>query len=890
MPAQLFVEVQALTFPQQVLAARERLAERLAQIERYHRRITRGSVVCAQIADVRDEIVLDLFDAALEDSGDPGQEIRRHVALVPHGGYGRRDVSPASDLDLMLLCDRSVAGRMGKVAQRLWRDRCDVGLVVGHSVRSVDEACRLAADDAETLTSLIEARFLAGSVSLFCRFWQRFCRLVRRSAGRLVTAIERARFEERMRFGETAYLLEPHVKRSHGGLRDIQMVRWLGMIGFGTPEPEELVSLGAITAQECTALNQAADFLLRVRNEMHFHAGRCQDVLSRWEQLRLAELFQYQASSGMLPVEHFMRHYFRHTKEVGRIANRLQQQVVRPSRWARLATRWFGRRIGRGFVVGRWGLAATEQARKRVQQGLAGAMELVDLASAHGTPIAAETWDLVQRRSERLPEQPDPESCRRFLAVLGRPALLGELLAQLHDTGLLECFIPAFRHAHGLLQFNQYHKYTVDEHCLRAVEKATELADDPGPLGQAYRNLPRKHVLHLALLVHDLGKGYPEDHSRVGRRIAVETAERLGLDEHDTRDLKFLVRKHLLMNHLAFRREIAEEQTPVQLAVEVASPELLGMLYALTAADLAAVGPGIWNSWKAELLTDLYQRTMQHLTDEADVPGWDQYAEQRRQKVCMWLGDKQHDRWFARQVEQLPATYLHSTPPVQIAADLRLLHRLAPGNAEARGEYRPETKTVEFTVATNEAVVPGIFHRLTGALTSYGLEILSAQINTLAEGFVVDRFQVMDPDYSGPPPKARIEAVCRSLVASLKQPAGTRMSFRRTWQSDHRHPTSPEAHSRVEIHNSVSAQYTVIDVFAVDRPGLLYSVTRTLYELGLSVARAKIGTYLDQVVDVFYVTDNQGRKIEQAEQIDQIRNRLLQAIHSETDSPDSLAR
>jgi len=850
-----------LSLPQYVLAARDRLAAGLAEIERHHRRSSRGTIISAQIADLRDEVVLELLDAALQAIGtQQARELRHHVALVPHGGYGRRDVSPGSDVDLMLLCSKQAAGRIGEVAQCFWRDLYDAGLVVGHSVRTAEEACRLAADDAQTFTSLIEARFLAGSVSLFCRFWRRLVRLAHRAASKLVLAIAQARFEERMRFGETAYLLEPHVKRSHGGLRDIQMVRWLGMIGFGTPEPAELAARGAITRKELSALNEATDFLLRVRNELHFHAGRAQDVLSRWEQLRLAELFGYKATGGLLPAEQFMRDYFRHARQVGRIAERLQRQLAPESRWPNWTTRRFGRRVGDGFVIGHTGLAAVGPKQLTVGRSIRQLMELIDLASAHNQPIAPQTWQTIQQQCEYLAEEPDEQSCRKLLAVLGRPARLGELLFLLHDVGLLERFVPALRHAHGLLQFNQYHKYTVDEHCLRAVEKATELAADSGPLGQTYRSLPRKHVLH-------------------------QTAARLYLDDEDTRDLKFLVRKHLLMNHLAFRREIAEEQTPVQLAVEVASPELLGMLYVFTAADLAAVGPGTWNSWKAELLTDLYQRTMQHLTDEADVPGWHQYAEQRRHEVLLWLGDRKDDPWFIRQVQQLPATYLHSTSPSQIAADLRLLRRLSPGQVEARGVFRPETNTVEYTVATNEAVVPGIFHRLTGAITSHGLEILSAQINTLADGFVVDRFFAFDPDYPGAPPEERIRAVCRSLVRSVQQPEQQRLSFRRTWQSDHRPPTSPEARSRVEVYNGVSPHYTVIDVFAVDRPGLLYEVARTLYDLGLSVARAKIGTFLDQVVDVFYVTDNAGQKIEQPERIEQIRTELLRAIGPGSSSP-----
>jgi len=472
-----------------------------------------------------------------------------------------------------------------------------------------------------------------------------------------------------------------------------------------------------------------------------------------------------------------------------------------------------------------------------------------------------------------------PEACRRFRSLLRHPARLGELLRRLHEVRLLENLIPPFAHARGLFEFNQYHKYTVDEHCFQAVEEAGEFQFDSGPLGRVYRQLARKHVLHLALLIHDLGKGHPEDHCEVGLRIAQQTADRLQLDARETDDLVFLVHKHLLMNHLAFRRDTGDEQLIVRFAVEAGSPELLRMLYVLTAADLAAVGPGTWNNWKAEIVTDLYRRAMQHLVGQSPAVNPDEYLDERRQSVLDALGPDRNQAWLARQVDELPAAYLGSTEPDEVAAHLRLLRKLAADEVNAKGSYQPETETVQFSIATREQLTPGIFHKLCGALTGQGLEILSAEIHTLADGLVLDRFQVHDPDYAGEPPPERLAEIERALVASLRTPAGTIPSFRRTWHvGGHRRPTVPTAQNRVQTDNSTSQTHTIFDIFAVDRPGLLYAITRTLFESGLSVSRAKIATYLDQVVDVFYVIDLAGAKLEDESRLAGIRRRLLEVI------------
>ena len=432
-------------------------------------------------------------------------------------------------------------------------------------------------------------------------------------------------------------------------------------------------------------------------------------------------------------------------------------------------------------------MLATRHGLQLLHGDLAAIMRLVDLANLYDKPIAASTSEAIRREALRLPEAPPtPEACRHFLSLLRHPARLGPLLRKLHDAGLLERFIPEFRHARGLLQFNQYHKYTVDEHCLRAVEFATELWSDPGPLGRVYRPLTQKHLLHLALLIHDLGKGYLEDHRELGAKIAADAARRLGLPAHEAEALRFLVHKHMLMNHLAFRRDTADEQLAVQFAVQVGSPELLQMLYVLTAADLGAVGPGVWDGWKTEVVTDLYHRTMQHLAGESPETTIDDLLEQRRAAVRTWLGAAEGRR-LVRPTPRRPAGGLfprHAAPAGRrrpaAAPRPRCRSGQRPrsrghGGVSVAAQYQPETDTVQFTIATSEQVTPGIFHKLTGALSSHGLEIRTAQIHTLPDGLVLDRFLVHDPDYAGEPRPERLEHVKQSLSpVALTLPAGSR--------------------------------------------------------------------------------------------------------------------
>jgi [protein-PII] uridylyltransferase len=859
------------------LAAKEWLASERADIQKQHEAGSPGIQVCTRLTEMLDRVVLDLYAAAMADLPNVSESVADdEIALVAHGGYGRRDVAPYSDVDLMILYTPRSALRVAPLARRLLHDLYDVGFSLGQSVRTVGQACKLGLKDASVFTSLVESRILTGSEALFEKFRRRFEQATRRRWRRLVGCIERSREIERLQFGETVYLLEPNVKRSPGALRDMQLLRWVGFARYGQNTPEGLQLIGELSKEDQAALLRGWEFLLRIRNELHFHARKSHDVLDRGEQVRLAERFGYAGSQGLLPVEEFMREYFINTNAASQIVSRFLEGA-RP--WIKLRE-WlsplFSHQVEGDFRVGPTTIWATRSGLEKMQGDLSQILRLADLANLYNKRIDHATWSVVHRTAPYLPNVVTEESSARFLSILAEPARLGELLRSLHELGVLERLIPAFTHARSLLQFNEYHKFTVDEHCLRAVEAVTSFETAKTPWGEVYRSLKQKRTLHLALLIHDLGKGFPEDHSEVGLRIAEETAQRLGLPPRETETLKFLVHKHLVMSHLAFRRDTSDDQLIVRFAVDVGSPEVLSMLFVLTCADFAAVGPGVLNTWKGEVLSDLYLRTLNHLS--GDSPSL--VADDCRASVIALLEREPEANWYGAQTAALHSAYLMSTPPEQIADELRRLRLLGRGDVDVWHKYQPQTDTIEYTIGTYEDIAPGIFHKLTGGLTSAGLQILSADINTLADGLVLDRFRVHDPDFAGQPPPERMNDIDRRLRESLTTEHPP--AFRRLWRSGSRRAAEvlPVFPTQVRLDNSTSERFTIVDVFASDRMGLLHTITRTLFELGLSVSLAKIGTYLDQVVDVFYVTDQGGCRIQDEERLDRIRRTLVEAIEA----------
>ncbi|RIK82749.1 MAG: [protein-PII] uridylyltransferase [Planctomycetota bacterium] len=864
-----------------VRAAREELSAGRRRIQQMHDRGLEGLQTCGRLTSLVDGVVSRLFDAAAADAGSiaGADDLRTRVALVALGSYGRRHWAPYSDVDLMLLREDADAGDLAPLVRRFTNAMFDAGLQLGSSLRTPEEAVQLARGDGVVCSSLVDNRLIAGSQTLHEHFRGQFERMLRRRARQVCRTFLDARTGERNQYGASLYLLEPHVKRSRGGLRDLHLLRWIALAEFGVSDPDLLFQKGVLSKFDHHRLAAAQSFLLRLRNEMHFHAASAKDMLDRAEQLRIAALWGYRGGGGMLPVERFMRDYFRHTNHIWQLVRRREAALDAPSTVTRMVLDpVLGRRIERDYRVGVRQISATPAGLSKLAGNLGEVLRIVELCLTEKKPLDTATTSALILAAPECGEEISPAVAERFLELLRSPKLAGPSLRLLHELGYLERIIPPMKHARCLLQFNQYHKYTVDEHSLQAVERAAEFAARTDALGDVYRDVAEKSRLHLALLLHDLGKGYEEDHSDVGRRIAEQTATRLYLDASSAADVTFLVHQHLNMSHLAFRRDTGDRDLVGRFAEAVATPERLRMLLVLSCADLAAVGPGVLTNWKVEVLVELYRKALAVLERQ---PASQVHLHRRRADVRELLSEpERQDEWFARQIDALPDAFVAARPEERIVDTLRRLRKLPSRGAAAWGQYNAEAKTVDFTAGVDQGRGRGAFSSMAGALSSHGLQILAADAQVMSDELLLLRYVVLDPDSENEPEASRLDAVARDMVAAVD--ATTPPRFRRVWGQEH-----TEASLRltglpndVRIDNRASAQATVIEVFTFDRTGLLYALARKIHDLELTIWHAKIGTYIDQVVDVFYVTNRGGGKVEDEDRLAHIRREMLAVIDS----------
>ena len=844
-----------------------------------------ADAVMAQ-TDLVDALIIGRYRNAARQGGDAMMTAAfQHCCLVAIGGYGRRELSPYSDIDLMVLF-RPDAGKIvpefvRQVLHPLW----DVGFQVGHSVRTIPDCISLGLNDATVRTSMMEARFLTGNAQLFQEFHSSYFRKVATVA--VDKYLEQKLVERRReyeKFGETVYLLEPNVKKSQGGLRDLHLLQWAGIARYQAPTIRELSDRGILSRQDYVVVSEAREFLLRVRALLHVHAGMAQEILSFDEQVWLAARFGFEDRPHLLAVEQFMQQYYRHTMGLHDVAARFVQRCKSRSLWTRL-TGWLpAARLEKYFVLTVELLTVPDELRPQVIESPALLMRLFDLARSKRVAIEPALVEEIHRHMEGLTDEGfrTAEVSRTFMNILAGPGTAATLEA-MHRAHLLEKLIPVCSSVRGLMQFNQYHKYTVDEHSLLAVAKVESFAQDPGMLGEVYREVKRKDLLHLAVFLHDMGKGQEEDHSEVGRRIAEEMASRLGLDDADRRTVSFLVHRHLLMAHTAFRRDPNDEKVVLPFAREVGTPEVLRKLLVLTAADIAAVGPGVLTKWKESLLIELYVRTIQEVSGEreaADAPERLKsiVSDVMQQPALSGQADISPP-WVEAQLKQFPLRYAYGTSPRRIAAHLLTIRRLTSGEVLVDSEFNEMLGTCEYAVVTFNDVIPGIFSKIAGVMAANGLQILDAQILTRLDGVVVDTFQVTDPDYKGAPPRDRLESIGAMIRSVLQGKEAVDEVVRRGTRLSASRSIGPARQAtEVRIDNETSERYTIVDVFADDRQGLLYVITNAIFRQGLSVHAARISTRLDQVADVFYVTDVQGRKIEQTEQIERVRQGVWKEI------------
>ena len=864
-----------------VLHCRELLEQGRLKAQQSHLSGTPAMQVSTLLADVYDDVVLAVWDAAVAEHTDNQHLVG--LSLVAHGGFGRRDLAPYSDADLMILTTRSSETLANKVAGNLTRDLADVGITPGLSIRLPDEACRMSWADPVIYSSLAESRLLAGSLQLYSKYFYQFSRGANRRSKRLMRDVVNARVEERRKWGETVYLLRPNVKRSRGALRDIQLIRWLGFARSGETDLERLVKLGIMPEEDYRSIRAAYAFLLRLRNELHFREKKNQDVLDRAMQIEIAESWGYQGEDGKLPVEQFMQDYFAHTRNVRYSSKFFVDDAITRPLLARFIEWIRSKKIDDSIYMGPKHVWIRKDRLENFSFSLSDVLRLMGLANKHGRRISHPTWQAIRlAMQEREISDPDRQTIDEFLNLLSSSGRLAPLPRRLHELKILEQLIPEFQRMRGLLQFNAYHQYTVDAHSFRAVEAATDLTDHAGGMGRRYGRIADKRILHLALLIHDIGKGYEEDHCIVGARIAKLTARRLCLAKEDAETLEWLVLKHLAVNVIAFRHDLTDPEIVLRFASEVGSIRRLELLVVHTYADLVAVGPGVATDWKINLIDDLYRRTRRYF-DSGALPGSpdDPELEGGRKSVLAELQNRSAPQDSFVLLNHLPLSLLDRCDPASLADEIEMFHQVNTGETKTicTASYDQDVQAMRFTVIRRElSHNVGTFARVTGALSTCGLSILRARIETVGD-VAWDYFWAVDSGKAdGEISGEETEKICQRVRQLLASPDKPLPRYRKTWamQGDCEPESVNLLPTKVVIDNDTVDRYTILSYFAYDTVGLLYRIAATLSENDVVLHFAKIDTHLDQVADVFYLTDSDGSKLVDEQRKTDIRDALLQ--------------
>jgi len=823
-----------------------------------HRLGLGGVEIATGRSDQVDLVVTRVCQLAAEDADRVARRELSQCAVVALGGYGRRELAPFSDVDLLVLHPGKVSDGVRHFVERALQLLWDVGLNVGHALRSPRESVTLARTDLHARTTLTEARLVTGSSTLFATL----VREVESGLGDSRTtrdffALMRAELEERhARWGHAVGLQEPNVKEGVGGLRDLHAVVWLGHALYGSRGLHGLHREGWLQESDYLVARRAHDFLFRVRNEAHFTTGRRADLLTLDLQPELAKSLGYGARGGLLASELFMRDYYRRAAQLHHLVTRFLLHHVpapRPSRT----------RVRQGFEIQNGELYSRGGA---LRGGPLRALEAVAVAQAEGVRLSDSLRQAVRERLHLVDGEARTSRgmSRGLLRLFERPGRVGPALRELHETGFLGRLLPEFARVTFLVQHDHFHRYTVDEHTLKAIDALDDVARGeegvPAAFAQIFAEVENRTALFLGMLLHDVGKGRGGGHVSRGVKIAERMVKRLGLDARTAGDVLFLVGAHLEMSQLSQQRDVTEPGLAESFASRVETLDRLNQLLLLTYADHRGVGPGIWNEWKASLLFSLYGRTRPHL------PGGERRQRARngnaaretaRAALLSDFPGAEIDEHFA----QMPARYLGTTDAGRMTRDFRLLHSL--GERSAVTEWRDfEEGFTELTVAAPDH--PGLFASLAGTLTAQGLDILSVDVFTRGDGRALDTFRVTELQAHRPVNKERRERIAKALAEASAGRLDVGAAVDR-WRAKLRRPRRLWGRAikepRVRFDLDASSTATVVEVRAPDQPGLAFTLAHTLSGLGLDITFARIATAKALALDVFYVTDEMGRKL-----------------------------
>ena len=811
------------------------------------------------------------------------------IALMFVGGSGRSEMAPFSDIDLLFVTPYKQTPWGETVIETVLYILWDLRLKVGHAVRSIDDCLRTARDDFTIRTTVLELRFLSGDRGLADELDQRlWSELFLNTGPEFIEAKLNERSHRHQKQGGSRYLVEPNVKEGKGGLRDLQALYWIAKYLFRTRDVGDLVEQKVFTQDEHRVFEAAATFLWTTRCMMHLIAGRANEQLTFDLQIEVAAALGFEDTDGMRGVERFMQAYFRHAKNVGELTRiflvDLETKHVRPkttfTTFLRDRFRFTREQLSPGFINqnGRLGLARPEKFLKKPGNIL----RLFHEGLQSGLLIHPDAMRLVTANLDLIDDdmRNDPKANDVFLDLLLGHNNPERPLRRMNELGVLGAFIPEFGRIECMMQFNVYHHYTVDEHTIQCIsilsqiEKQELVEDLPVASGILEAGVNRR-VLYIAVLLHDIGKGLPEDHSIAGARIAADVCPRLGLSPDETETVVWLVRNHLLMSDVAQKRDISDPRTVRDFARKMGDVERLNLLTVLTVCDIRGVGPGTWNNWKAVLIRELHRLAEDRLTRRTDDEG--------RNRDALVNAAKDLFKKRARHIapDDLATELNRHYAPFWLGCDVRaqvVLSKLSQSfgsdqiNSDIQMDKSRDATRACFAMPDH----PGIFARLTGALALAGANIRDARTFTSRDGVATSVFWLQDSD-GHPYEKSRLgrlrKMVDRILKGEVK--ATEALEQRNVVKKRLRSIRIP---TEITIDNIGSELFTIIEVDTRDRPGLLHDLARTLHHNNISISSAIIATYGNQAVDTFYVTNLLGQKLHDESKHGDIEKRLRTAI------------
>jgi [protein-PII] uridylyltransferase len=862
------------------------------ELETAHWAGATGVDTVARFAACLDNLVRFLFDAAIERYARRYARTRQQCAVFALGGYGRREQCPHSDVDLLVLHSGAVTPFVETVTESLLYSLWDARLQVGHAVRNTAECVSLGAGDLTIKTALLDGRYLCGSPELAGDYETGVRRKLATTDVEVFVAakMEEARTRHE-KHGGSVFILEPNVKEGQGGLRDLNHALWIARVKGDAADIEALLERGIVTPHEYEEMAAAREFLFRSRTALHFHTHNKNEQLTFERQDAIGARFGYEAEGNNSTGDMFMRDYYHHAAVMSRTTEDIVDRLLAPpERTGGLLQRLVKQRALRpGVSIAGDRLVLDEKALEAAPVNLIAVFrdcQRLDLR------LSTRARDLVRQKVDLL--TPEVVASRAavdvFFEILRAKDGVYEALAQMNRLGVLGRLIPEFGRLFCMVQHDYYHVYTVDEHSLVGIRELESLRQgdlqQKSPfLTQTMRVCDRPELLFLAMMFHDLGKGYGGDHDEKGALMVRDIADRLYMHEDDRAALEFLVRNHLLMSTLAQTRDIDDANLVVDFVREVGTAENLTLLYLLTFADMRAVGPQIWNGWKDHLLAELYRRAVEvfetGLVTEADM---ESRAERTRRRLVERAAGGAEKARLEAFLSSLPTSYFLGNTDEKIIDHWRLFESVGTSVFRHGIEHFPERCFTEFTICARDRL--GLFRDMVAALSSHGLNILSVRLVTTTTGWALDVFRVehkegeadaedgdvwssvadtLEGVFAG-----RVDAVmmAREVLVGRSRRVGQKAAPRR-------------GSTRVEIDNRLSREFTVVDVYAGDRPGLLFLVADAISGLGLDIHMAKISTHLASVLDVFYVTDAGRAKIEDEARLEQIRRTIIAALDPE---------